>query len=421
MSTEEINNLIEEHLPVEIDGYTRRIGVFNGLSTIMYSKDGSFLGKYLSGNSKNATLGYYNKTVLFEVIGRDLKEAYLKIKEKIELNKKVKKDFPKNMIFDFKSSFKLTDGKNELFIKLFEVYLVLDTNSDSQFFCVVSINPLSDAKQILPVINDLKNKIKEKNFIKLSGDDENFDYSNFDLPRIVHLYSYDFKQSKEEIRKFFTKHGWKVKLKDKYIFEKEELANQEKIILCEGRNYKILNYVEIPKILFSEEHNSVSIFQNVKTRKRYCLRDKDYLIDEEIKRLRHVFPKYYILDYYCIENYLYHPDNIEELKLKGFNKHEYIENIITNKNKCLFEIISNFKSIRKGYKELTENHIKEVKNANTILIKELQSNDFDVFYKHFDMKSYNKEFLERFNLTEMKLVKTDWFKNRIIKIINKGC
>jgi len=421
MTEEEINKLIEENLPVEIDGYARRIGVFNGLSTIMYSKDGSYLGKYLNGSQINTTPEKYNETVLFEVVGKDLEESYLKIREKIELNKKVKNDFPKNIIIDFKSSFKLSDGTNELYIKLFEVYLVLDTNSDSQFFCIVSINPQFDSIHILPVINGLKNKIKEKDFIKLSGDDGNFEYSSFDLPRIVHLYSYDFKQTKEEIRKFFASKGWKVKLKDKYHFEKEKSESQERIILCEGKNYKILNFIKIPNVVFSEEHNSVSIFQNVKTRVKYCLRDKDYLIDEEIKRLKQIFPKYYILKYYCIENYLYHPDNIEELRLPNFDKNDYVKNIIDYKNSKLFEIISEIKLIRTGYKEITENHIKKVKDANTILINELQSNDFDVFYKHLDMKSYNKDFLQQFNLTPLKLVNTEWFKNQIISIINNGC
>ncbi len=331
MSEEELDKLIEENLPLEIDGYARRIGVFNGLSTIMYSKDGSFLGKYLNGNVTSYSPEYYNETVLYEVVGKDLEESYYKIKEKIELNNQIKKEFPQNIIIDFKSSFKITDGIKELNIKLFEVYLVLDTNSDSQFFCVVSINPSYDKLHILPVINGLKNKIKERDFIKLSGDDSDFDYANFELPRIVHLFSFDFKQAKNEIRSFFANNGWKTKFKDKYVFEKEKVAKQEKIILCEGKNYKILNSIKIPNVVFSEEHNSVSIFQNIKTREKYCLRDKDFLIDEEIRRLKQVFPKYYILDFYCIENYLYHPDNIAELELFGFSKQEYIKNIIAVK------------------------------------------------------------------------------------------
>ena len=423
MSEEEINDIIEENLPKEIEGFTRRIGVFNNFSTIIYSKDGSFLGNHLTGNitrdNENTPLEYFAKSVLYEVTGKSLEESYNKIKDKLELNKKVKTDFSKHIMFGFNPNFKYSDGTHKHFLKLFEIYLVLDTNSDSQFFCIVSINPFFDTQYILPIIKDLKKQIAEHKFIKLSG--EEFDYEDFDLPRVVHLYSYDFNQKKDEIRKIFKKYGWNIKFKDKYEFEKQANLQKEKIILCEGKNYKILNSLKIPNVVFSEEHNSVSIFQNIKTREKYCLRDKDFLLDEEIRRLKQVFPKYYILEYYCIENYLYHPENIDELKPSGFSKQEYIENIIFNKNNCLIDIISNFKLIRKGYKELTENHIKDLKNADSILINEIQSDEFEVFYKHFDMKSYKKDFLERYNLNYSRLAGTNWFKNRITKVVNNGC
>lgn len=421
MSEKEINDVIEENLPKEIDGFARRIGVFNNFSTIIYSKDGSFLGNHLTGNitrdNENTPLEYFAKSVLFEVTGKSLEESYHKIKDKLDLNLKVKADFSKNVMFGFNPNFEYSDGTHKHFLKLFEIYLVLDLNSDSQFFCVVTINPSFDSLYILPIIKDLKKQIGEHKFFKLSGED--FDYEDFDLPRTVHLYSYDFDQKKDEIRMLFRKHGWNVKFKDKYEFEKQANLKQERIILCEGNNYKILNNLKIPNVVFSEEHNSISIFQNIKTRQRYCLRDKDFLLDEEIKRLKQVFPKYYILDYYCIENYLYHPENIDELLLLGFSKQEYTENIISSKNNCLFDIISNFKLIRKGYKELTETHIKAVKDADSILINELKSNEFEVFYKHFDMKSYKKDFLERYKLNDFKLANTNWFKSRIIKIITR--
>ncbi len=89
-----------------------------------------------------------------------------------------------------------------------------------------------------------------------------------------------------------------------------------------------------------------------------------------------------------------------------YSKEEYIKNINIEKNKILLDIITNFKLIRKGYKELTENHIEKVKDADSILIKEIKSDEFEVFYKHFDMKSYNKAFLERYNLSYFKLAET---------------
>jgi hypothetical protein len=83
------------------------------------------------------------------------------------------------------------------------------------------------------------------------------------------------------------------------------------------------------------------------------------------------------------------------------------------------EIVSNFKLARNGYKELTENHIKKIQNADSILIEELKSDEFEVFYKHFDMKEmYNKKFLEKLNLNESILSGTQWFKSKIISLIN---
>lgn len=420
MSENELNEKINRELPEEIDGFKRRIGVFDNFSNLIYSKDGSYLGNHLTGNiyrdNEKTPLEHFAKNVLYDVLGKDLEDAFQKMKEKLELNKRVKDDFQKNIMFGFNPNFEYSNQGHKHFLKLFEAYLVLDLNSDSQFFCIATINPRFDIIYILPILKTLKRQIEEHNFIKLSGED--FNYEDLNSPRTIHLYSFDFGQKKDEIRMLFKKEGWNIKFKDRYLFEKQDAQSQEKIILCEGNNHRILNLLKLPRTLFSQEHNSYSIFQNAKTGK-YCLRDKDYLLEEERKRLKTVFPRYYVLAYYCIENYLFHPDNIEELNVKGFNKVLYIQDITTCKNQSLFEIISNFKLIRKSYKELTENFKIEVKNADSILIEELRSDEFEIFYKHFDMKNlYKKNFLENLGLTETKLANTNWFKSKIISLIN---
>ncbi len=415
-SEEEINKLIEQDLPTEIDGFLRRIGSYKDFCTIIYSKDGGFLAKYLCGSHTN-DLDYFNKGMLYEVIGKDKEDCYFKIKQKINLNEKVKKDFPKNIIFNFKPNFKYSDGKNAFYLRLFEVYLVLDTNSDSQFLCVVSINPAFDLNYILPIINQLKKQIKEKSFIKLSGED--FNYEDFDLPKVVHFYSEDFNQNKDLYKHTFTQHKWNVKFRDKYFFKKQLDSQKERIILCEGKNVGLLNSLKIPDILFSDEHNSHTIFQNVKTQERYCLRDKDYLLSNEVSKLKKNFPKYYILNYYCIENYLYHPNNIAELELDTFNREDYISDITKQKNDCFLDIVSTIEGIRKGYKELTENFNIKEKDSNRILIEELKSDIFEIFYQHFDMKTkYKRQLLAKHTLTAKKLSSTTWFKNKIKEIIN---
>lgn len=406
-------------LPQEIQGFKRRIITVNNSSTIMYSKDGNLLLKNIKhSETRIKDLSEFSKNLLYEVTANTLEDCVAKMKSKIELNQKVTSDFPKNVIIGFSSNYKITIEKVDYHYKLFEVYLVLDTNSDSQFFSVVTINPLFDLTYILGAVNDIKKQIKSQTLIKLST--EEFDYSEFNLPTTIHLYSNDFHKKKDDILKYFKSNNWNVKFRDKYFFEKQRNAIKNKIILCEGKNVKMLNDLDLKNILFSMEHNSISIFQNIKTDKIYALRDKDYLLREEVNRIKLVFKKYSILEYYCIENYLYHPDNLQELNIKNFNKNAYIDDIREQKELNLLSIISDFKGIRKGYKELRENHINISKDADRVFISELSSKDFEVFYQHFDMKGiYRKDFLQNLNLTETKLSSTKWFKTQIENVIRE--
>jgi hypothetical protein len=92
-------------------------------------------------------------------------------------------------------------------------------------------------------------------------------------------------------------------------------------------------------LFFFPERDSSSVFVKTKTKLGYYgLRDRDYLLDTEIERIRKKYPNYFILNYYCFENYLYHPDNIEELNISAFDKKEYIEEIIKQKNEVKYHI-----------------------------------------------------------------------------------
>jgi hypothetical protein len=299
MSEDELIEKINRELPETIDGFQRRIGVFDHLSNLMYSKDGSYLGNHLTGNiyrnNENTPLEHYAKNVLYDVVGKDVQDAIQKMKEKLDLNKRIKNDFNKNIMFGFNPNFEYINQGHKHFLKLFEAYLVLDLDSDSQFFCIATINPRFDILYILPILKTLKKQIEENNFIKLSGED--FNYEDFNSPRTIHLYSFDFGQKKDEIRMLLKKEGWNIKFKDRYLFDEQDAQTPEKIILCEGNNYRILNDLKLSRTVFSQEHNNYSIFQNAKAG-RYCLRDKDFLLEEERARLKKKFPKYYVLGYY---------------------------------------------------------------------------------------------------------------------------
>ncbi len=197
--------------------------------------------------------------------------------------------------------------------------------------------------------------------------------------------------------------------------------SDERIIVCENQNAELLNNLSFPNIKFYPEKNSNSVFMKMKLEPDFFgLRDRDFLLDSEIKRLKELYKNYFILDYYCLENYLFHPDNIEELNIENFNKEVYIKEIILQKNKNKLSLISNYKKSRDSYQEfkIDSEKVKDKKNEEMI-IQFLNSDDIEVFFKAYSMKDkFNKSSLEKFQLKENELSNTKWFNSKIRKILS---
>lgn len=197
----------------------------------------------------------------------------------------------------------------------------------------------------------------------------------------------------------------------------------DRIFACENKNAKFLNKLKIDNVVFYAERDSSSVFIKVKTKfDYYGLRDRDFLLDSEIDRIKKNYPNFYILEYYCIENYLYHPENIEDLGLSGFNKLEYTTELIKQKNTHKNHIISIFRKSRDTYQEfkIGDENIRDKKNDDEI-INYLVSDDLEVFFKSYSMKDYfNKSIIEKYRLTEDELAGTNWFKLRIEKLITRN-
>jgi len=170
--------------------------------------------------------------------------------------------------------------------------------------------------------------------------------------------------------------------------------------------------------LFLPANNNREVFLTVKGDKdKIGLRDRDYLKPEEINLIKKKFSNLKILGYYTFENYVYHPDNIEELNLKNFNKADYITEITNQKNENIFSIVGELGTARQHYVEFKE-VIKNDENIHPIT-ESLRNNDFSVFYPYFNMKKYyNKAYLQSFNIQPKDLVQTNWFKSQIEKILN---
>lgn len=197
--------------------------------------------------------------------------------------------------------------------------------------------------------------------------------------------------------------------------------SKDKLVFCENKNADILKGIGLENAIFFPERDSASVFIQVKTTlDRFGLRDRDFLTDSEISKIKSKYPNYYILNYYCFENYLFHPDNIEELKLQDFDKNKYIKEIIRQKNENKNQIISNYKMSRKSYQEFKiESENLKIKEDESEIIYYLESDELEIFFKSYSMKDYfNKNIISKYNLQPQELSKTKWFKNKMIKILD---
>lgn len=197
--------------------------------------------------------------------------------------------------------------------------------------------------------------------------------------------------------------------------------SEEKMVFCENMNESLLKEANIPNIVFCGEKDSSSVFFQVRTRPQFFgLRDRDFLLDSEIKKIRKQYPNYFILEYYCFENYLFHPENLAELKIDGFNKKEFTTDLINQKNSKKLEIISIFKKSRDSYQEFKiERENLKSKNEENDIIKYLESDELEIFLKSFSLKTYfNKASIEKYNLKPAELVKTKWFQEKMDRLFN---
>lgn len=170
--------------------------------------------------------------------------------------------------------------------------------------------------------------------------------------------------------------------------------------------------------LFLPANNNREVFLTVKSDKeKLGLRERDYLRPDEIQLLTKKIKNLKILMFYTFENYIYHPKNISELNLLGFNENEYEAEIINQKNEKLIDIVAEIGISRNHYIEFKDC----IKNDGILkpITSALQSNVFDTFYPYFNMKKhFNKKYLNKYNYLLCDLSKTNWFKTEILKILN---
>lgn len=205
------------------------------------------------------------------------------------------------------------------------------------------------------------------------------------------------------------------------------------IYFVENEDAELYAYVAIPDTIFVKSTNRDSVYHTVRTTGHKGIIDRDFLSDDDSIQIREHYPKLFILKYYSIENYLYHPGNLKEYcaaKSLPFEKEEYISQLTAAKNQVKEKFLPtlsmkrleypffreqeyNGKMLQNRFKNKGENEVQSEAVAGY-----LKSDDFETYYKSLPMKSYCTQLPQRQNISRHDLAKTTWFKQMIEELIN---
>jgi predicted ATP-binding protein involved in virulence len=207
------------------------------------------------------------------------------------------------------------------------------------------------------------------------------------------------------------------------------------IYFVENKDREYYAAAGIPQTVFVSENNRNSVYHKVKSTSDFKgIVDRDFLSDDDVAQIRQHYPQLRILDYYSIENYLYHPDNLQDYhttKHQSFDRGAYILQLTEAKNQAKASIISMLPLNRITYpyfgepehnNSILQNRFKnkEENGEQVIAITNyLHSDNFEIYYKALPMKSYCTQLPQRQNVSKTELAKTAWFKTKIMEVLQK--
>ncbi|MEZ4774384.1 MAG: AAA family ATPase [Bacteroidia bacterium] len=205
------------------------------------------------------------------------------------------------------------------------------------------------------------------------------------------------------------------------------------ICFVENKDRQYYANTGIEKTVFVSANNRNDVYHKIKTSSSYKgIVDRDFLSDEDIVQIRKYYPNLFILDYYSIENYLFHPENLAEYyqsQNKAFDKARYILLLTEAKDREKDAFIPNLTMDRTSYPFFGEpefnnkplqNRFKnkqENKDQAVIIAGYINSDDFELYYKALPMKSYCTQLPQRQNIAKSDLAKTNWFKMKIRELL----
>lgn len=196
----------------------------------------------------------------------------------------------------------------------------------------------------------------------------------------------------------------------------------KKLVLCEGANAPLYNAMDLPDFLFVAARDKNAITIQARAHDEFSgLIDRDFLGTDEIREIRRRYANLFVLGYYAIENYLYHPANIAEISPEGFDEPEYREAIRQNMRVARDRVLVNLERSRNNY-EIIKDFSKDLKAESlSEIARATGSAEFEEFYPFLDMKTNRPgDWLAGFNLRPLELAATDWVRNAIGSVMGDG-
>ncbi|XHR95436.1 AAA family ATPase [Mucilaginibacter sp. UC70_90] len=291
-----------------------------------------------------------------------------------------------------------------------EIDLHLNTQLQKSLLKEITENWIPDNCQLWTASHSL-------GFIEYANEAEHaaiidLDSLNFDLPQIIH----------PSPKKNFD--VFEIAVSKEFL---ATLFEGKRIIFSENTDTPLYNNLSIDNTIFFNAKDKADVFYKTKNNPSYDgVADRDYLSDEERTDLLSRYPNLYLLKYYSIENYLFHPDNLEEYYKnanKEFNKEDYTASIVAEKKLVRDKILLGIAGARGGYPFYKENENESrgraFRSNSEAILQLFDSDDFEIFYKAFPAKDYGTEIKGRQNLSRIDLAKTAWFKAQIEEVLTK--
>ena len=298
-------------------------------------------------------------------------------------------------------------------IYLDEIDLHLNTSIQKDLLKEITENLIPDNSQLWVASHSL-------GFIDYAKQSDNaaiIDFDNLDFDQEKTLYP----ESKNKFSIF------EIAINQEFL---SRILTGKKIVFAENQDTGYYNNLKLEDLVFFIANDKNDVFYKVKNHENYHgLIDRDYLSDDEINILQNSYTRLCVLNYYCFENYLFHPKNLLEYFKKQnikFDSKDYERKILETKKKVIEEQgfeVALYKA-REGYPFFKEGNEDSVKRRQVFqdnyksVLDILHSDDFETFYKVFSMKKYCTDFPERQNLDKNKLAQTDWFKEQIAKLLS---